>query len=151
MFVQKQIFPFSSFIEIFKYLNNTSNQMSTKPASILKWSMLLQVWDPYTGENIDKLEMVQRRAAKYVCNNYIQIASVTGMLQRLGWRSLHQRRADICLVFLYKCMNGLVAADLSDQLADRQDLRATATPWPTMSQLRPRLINMYSKAFCHVP
>ena len=44
------------------------------------------------------------------------MASVTGMLQRLGWRSLQQRRADICLVFLYKCMNGLVAVDLSDQL-----------------------------------
>ena len=39
------------------------------------------VWDPYTGENIDKLEMVQRRAARYVCNNYVQMASVTGMLQ----------------------------------------------------------------------
>ena len=74
------------------------------------------VWDPYTGENIDKLEMVQRRAARYVCNNYIQMASVTGMLQRLEWRSLQQRHADIRLVFLYKCMNGLVAADLSDQL-----------------------------------
>ena len=66
------------------------------------------VWDPYTGENIDKLEMVQRRAARYVCNNYIQMASVTGILQRLGWRSIHQRRADIRVVFLYKCMNGLV-------------------------------------------
>ena len=60
--------------------------------------------------------MVQRRAARYVCNNYIQMASVTGLLQRLGWRSLQQRRTDIRLVFLYKCMNGLVAGDLSDLL-----------------------------------
>ena len=74
------------------------------------------VWDPYTWENIDKLEMVQRRAARYVCNNYIQMASVTGMLQRLGWRSLQQRCADIRLVFLYKCMNGLVVVDLSVRL-----------------------------------
>ena len=74
------------------------------------------VWDPYTGENIHKLEMVQRRAARYVCNNYIQMASVTGMLQKLGWRSLEQRRADIRLVFLFKSISGLVAVDLSDQL-----------------------------------
>ena len=67
------------------------------------------VWDPYTGENIllDKLEMAQRRAARYVCNNHIQIASVTGMLQKLGWRSLEQRRADIRLLFLFKSINGL--------------------------------------------
>ena len=74
------------------------------------------VWDPYTGENIHKLEMVQRRAARYVCNNYIQMASVTGMLQKLGWQSLEQRRADIRLVFLFKSISGLVAVDLSDQL-----------------------------------
>ena len=74
------------------------------------------VWDPYTGENIDKLEMVQRRVVRYVCNNYIKMASVTGMLQKLGWRSLEQRRADIRLVFLFKSINGLVAVDLSDQL-----------------------------------
>jgi hypothetical protein len=28
------------------------------------------VWDPYTKENIDKIERVQRRAARYVYNNY---------------------------------------------------------------------------------
>ena len=79
--------------------------MSTKPSSILV-EYAAPVWDPYyTGENIDKLEMVQRRAARYVCNNYIQMVSVTGMLQRLGWRSQQQRRADIRLVFLYLCMN----------------------------------------------
>ena len=62
--------------------------------------------------------MVQRRAARYVCNNYIQMASVTGMLQKLGWRSLEQRRADIRdrLVFLFKNINGLAVVDLSDQL-----------------------------------
>ena len=112
MSIQKQILPLASFVEIFKYLNNTSNQMCIKPSSVLKWSTWLESGDPYTGENIDKLEMVQRRAARYVCNNYIQMASVTGMLQRLGWRSLQQRRADISLVFLYKCMNGLVAVEL---------------------------------------
>ena len=35
------------------------------------------VWDPYTQENQHKIEMVQRRAARYVCNNYTRDASVT--------------------------------------------------------------------------
>lgn len=43
--------------------------------------------------------------------------SNAGMWQKLGWCSLQQRRTDICLVFLLICMNGLVAVDLSDQLA----------------------------------
>ena len=34
------------------------------------------------------------------------------MLHQLGWRSLLQLRADIHLVFLYKCANGLVAVGL---------------------------------------
>ena len=28
------------------------------------------IWDPYTQENIDKIERVQRRAARYVYNDY---------------------------------------------------------------------------------
>ena len=32
--------------------------------------------------------MVQRCAARYACNNYTRDASVTTMLDQLGWRSL---------------------------------------------------------------
>ena len=42
----------------------------------------------------NKIEMVQRRAARFVCNNYSREASVTAMLDELGWRSLKQRRTD---------------------------------------------------------
>ena len=78
------------------------------------------VWDPYTKENRDMIEMVQRRAARYVFNNYIREPGVvTAMLQELGWRSLEQRRADIRLVFLYKCIHGLVAVDLSKDLVQQ--------------------------------
>ena len=74
------------------------------------------VGDPYTQENQHKIEMVQRRAARYVCSNYSRDARVTTMLDQLGWRSLLQWRADTRLVFLYKCINGLVAVDLSSDL-----------------------------------
>ncbi len=70
------------------------------------------IWDPYTKLKQNQLEMVQRRAARYVCNDYSRHSSVTHMLQQLGWRSLLQRRADIRLTFLYKSLNGLIAADL---------------------------------------
>ena len=74
------------------------------------------VWDPYTEQNQDKLEMVQRRAARYVFNDYGRFSHVTPMVQQLGWRSLLQRRADIQLIFFYKCLHGLVAVDLSKDL-----------------------------------
>ena len=74
------------------------------------------VWDPYTEQNQDKLEMVQRRAARYAFNDYGGFSHVTPMIQQLGWRSLLQRRADIRLIFFYKCLHGLVAVDLSKDL-----------------------------------
>ena len=40
------------------------------------------------------IEMVQRRAACFACNNYRREASVITMLDELGWSSLKQRRAD---------------------------------------------------------
>lgn len=39
------------------------------------------IWDPYTQENIDKIERVQRRAARYVYNDYRNDSSVTDMLR----------------------------------------------------------------------
>ena len=42
------------------------------------------IWDPYTKKNINKLEMIPRRAARYVVNRYHCSASVTDMLKELG-------------------------------------------------------------------
>ena len=51
------------------------------------------VWNPYTTEYIKKVEMVQRRAARYVTNWYHNTSSVTSMLDHLEWESLEARRA----------------------------------------------------------
>ena len=67
------------------------------------------VWDPYTKSNIDKIEMVQRRAARYVTNRYHNTSSVSGMLVTLAWRPLEYRRVDARLCMLYKIVNGYVA------------------------------------------
>ena len=76
------------------------------------------VWDPYTKEKTRQIEQVQRRAARYVCNDYCsrEEGCVSAMIDQLGWRSLEQRRADIRLVFFYKCFHDLVAVDLSKDL-----------------------------------
>ena len=70
-----------------------------------------QVWDPYTSANKQKLERIQRRAARYVMNDYKSESSVTNMLKELGWRSLEQRRADMRLILFYKILHNLVNID----------------------------------------
>jgi site-specific DNA-cytosine methylase len=46
------------------------------------------VWDPHTQTNINKVESIQRRAARFVTNNYDPRASVTTLLQDLNWPTL---------------------------------------------------------------
>ena len=50
------------------------------------------VWDPFNQANIDKIEMVQRKAACYVQNNYFRYASVNDIISKLGWCNLLQCR-----------------------------------------------------------
>ena len=73
---------------------------------ILEYSC--QVWDPHTNKDIQKLESVQRRAARYATNRYHDTSSPTEMIRNLGWDSLKQRRAKIRLATLYKIMFNLV-------------------------------------------
>ena len=67
------------------------------------------VWSPYTKENKYKIELVQRRAARWVSNDYPTYSSVTEMMSNLGWRSLENRRYDVRLLIYDKIVYGLVA------------------------------------------
>ena len=66
------------------------------------------VWDPYQKYNSDKVEMVQRRAARFVKSRYSRYSSVSDMLDVLGWMPLFQRRQEARRIILfYKIINGL--------------------------------------------
>ena len=65
------------------------------------------VWDPYVAKNIQQVEMIQSRAARWVLGHYDRVDSVTDMLSSLKWRSLELRRSDVRLCMLYKQSNGL--------------------------------------------
>jgi ribonuclease P/MRP protein subunit RPP40 len=70
------------------------------------------VWDPYHSKDIDTLEMVQRRAARFVCRDYRREEGVvTELLKDLEWPSLADRRCRSRLILLYKIVNNLVAVD----------------------------------------
>ena len=58
------------------------------------------VWDPYVKHHINKIEMVQRRAARLCCNDYSPYSSVSDMIDKLGWQTFQQRRSTSRLVVL---------------------------------------------------
>ena len=66
------------------------------------------VWNLYTQTNIQKLEMVQWRAARYVKSRHRITSSVSDMLSTMNWRSLQDRR-DARLCMLYKFDRNMVA------------------------------------------
>ena len=66
------------------------------------------VWDPYTSSNIDQLERVQRRAARFVVGDYKTTSSTSQMIRDLEWPSLQQRREDSKVVLMYRIMYALV-------------------------------------------
>ena len=69
------------------------------------------VWGPFTEDNIRKLEAVQRRAARFVCNSYRQTVSVSSMLGELSWPLLEQRRAEVRLGLFHRIVHKSVDVD----------------------------------------
>ena len=74
------------------------------------------MWSPHTDLAINKLESLQRRAARWVTRDYQYTSIVLTMLQDLNWSTLDQRRIDSRLVLLYKVTYDLVAIPASDYL-----------------------------------
>lgn len=66
------------------------------------------VWTPHTQRNINQLEMVQRRAARYVYRDFSPYSSPTTMLQQLGWETLEMRRQKAQLIMMYRIKNQLI-------------------------------------------
>ena len=69
------------------------------------------VWDPHEKEDIDRIEQVQRRAARWVNNRYRRTSSVNDMLQDLAWPSLQERRKQIRLSTFYQYHHKLIHID----------------------------------------
>ena len=50
------------------------------------------VWAPHIAQDIRKIDMFQRRAARFVYNKYYHSVSVSCILESLGWPTLQARR-----------------------------------------------------------
>ena len=77
--------------------------------SILEYACT--TWNPYQQNNIYKMEMVQRRAARYTKNYYGYTDYVSEIIQDLKWESLEERRRKARLGLFFKIENKLVNVD----------------------------------------
>ena len=69
------------------------------------------VSDPHTNKNIQQLEMIQRRAARWTLDRYYNTSSVTAILNILPGQ--HSKFADPKRISgLYNMVHGLVAIDI---------------------------------------
>ena len=75
------------------------------------------VWNSYRQCHINKIEMVERRAARFVTSNYSrEPGTVTSILQNLGWPTLETRRQGARLILLYKIIHGEAAVNILDYI-----------------------------------
>ena len=65
------------------------------------------VWDPHHQNHINDIEKVQKRAARFVTNNYEMESGNTKInLESLGWPTLEERRLQTKLTTFQKCRLG---------------------------------------------
>ena len=93
---------------------------------ILPW--FVHSWNIATQSGIqqsnkDTIEKVQRRAARFVSNDYSRKSSVTKMLTQLEWDTLETRRTRARLHLIYKETHGLIPSNIAYLISNNQ-LRA---------------------------
>ena len=66
-------------------------------------------WDPYRIKQINKLEMINKRAARFITGNFVREHGNTNKnMETLGWSPLSERRAKIKLIMFYKIQSNQV-------------------------------------------
>ena len=102
------------------------------------------IWDPHLKKDIHALERVNRRAARYVIDDYHRLSSVSSMLRSLGWSTLEDRRREARLTLFYKIVKGEIAVSSEDiylELADRQTRSTHKFKYKTKSASTSNLSN----------
>ena len=75
----------------------------------------------FTQKNIQSIEKVQRRAARFVkkCNQ-CTLGTITSLLEELKWPSLEHRRKQTSLTNLCKIVNGTLAVEIPNYFSQKE-------------------------------
>ena len=63
------------------------------------------VWDSHIKRNTNKIEMVQRRCARYVTGNFDRTSSLTSLLNYPSWPTLEERRRQYRIAVMYRILH----------------------------------------------
>ena len=107
------------------------------------------IWDPPTKADSNKLEKIQRTAARWILSSYSYKTSVTSLLQQLQLESLEERRKIQRLAFMYKILNDQVAVP-----ATSVDLTLSSRPSRGVDANQQKLVTVrchteiYRQSYC---
>ena len=78
-------------------------------------------WDPYRNNQINKLELVYKRAARFITKNHNREHGSTKLnMTSLGWIPLFERRAKIKLTMLHKILNNEIHIPSDDLIPNKR-------------------------------
>ena len=130
-------------------LYNTPRQIKEDSYKILVRPILeysSTVWSPWQNKNKNKLEQIQKRAARFVLNiNYQNHDSITKRIaEDLKWDTLENRRNKSSVTMLYKVINSQIAVPSSYHPIPAN--RITRTGPHTLQQYQPS-VNSFKYSF----
>ena len=96
-------------------------------------------------KDIHEVEMVQRRATRWILSSYSRYQSVTELQQQLNLRTLEQRRVDSKVIMMFKIIHGLVAIPVPPYF--EQPMRLTRHSHPLALRQIHTTANYYKFAF----
>ena len=76
------------------------------------------VWMPYHQVDINRIEKVQRTAARWTCRRWRNQSHVGEMLEELQWPDLQERRQQVSLSLFYKIHHDLAVVDKNRYLSE---------------------------------
>ena len=95
------------------------------------------ILDHYHQEYENKLESVQRRAARFVCKDIRRQSHVSDKLRDLNWKTLVDRRTIYRLILLYKSVHSIVDINIDEQYANHEKRNITTRKTSSISLTQP--------------
>ena len=103
------------------------------------------VWAPYTQLNINKVERIQRQAARFIYGDFSWHSSVSNMLHLLDLPTLSYRRDKAKIIFLYKIIHKLV--DITPPVTYLRPISMNTRGHPLKYIQLPTSIDAYKHSF----
>ena len=75
-----------------------------------------QLSGPHTKKYMNKLEAIQKRAARFVVCDFRRTSSIPGILQNLQWKTIKAQHKELRILMLYKIIHRFVELSLPNYI-----------------------------------